>query len=411
VSDTDGVASPAEERDHGDPGDETQRNFRYQHAYGVILLVAAARAELPYVSLWCEHHEDFLAERQDGSYDAYQIKTATPEGGSWVWSNEALRHSIERFVRLHCKFPGRISTFCFTSNVDVLDSRAERNIGRSPYRLLEALAGPLPDPLQEALETLLKHCRCEEEELRYVLQRLKFQKGPGRDSFDAEIAHSHLSALEACRFMTAAQRNQCLDDLVQIVHRASSLVVRDPSRHWCAVVGDDRTDPVLRAKRIDVKVVQELLAEMVACPFRYVTIARQLPLGGGMGKMSVLQQKLTRAGLAEYVDLVRDRALSAERHLMELANLKPDEINAILNQITAVVVGECGEARLEASQAGESYGQRMLSDVHRRLREVATERPGMVHQEQYEVLAGVAGLLTEECRVWWSAPFQLEEAA
>jgi hypothetical protein len=87
--------------------------------------------------------------------------------------------------------------------------------------------------LQEAFEGLLEHCRCEEADLRYVLERLKFQKGPGRDSFDDEIAHSHLSSLEACRSMSAAQRNQCLDGLVQIVYRASSLVVRDPSRHWC----------------------------------------------------------------------------------------------------------------------------------------------------------------------------------
>jgi hypothetical protein len=413
MSEAGGIASPIQGRNHSDPGDETQRNFRYQHAYGVILLIAAARGHLPYASLWCEHHEDFLAERQDGYYDAYQIKTATPESGAWTWSREALLHSIKRFVELHVKFPGRIAAFCFTSNVPALDSHADKEKRRSPHRLLEALAGsgPLPDPLQEALETLVKHCRCEEAGLRYVLQRLKFQKGPGRDSFDDEIAHTHLSSLEACRLMTAAERTQCLDRLVQIVHLASSLAVRDPSRHWCAVVGDDRTDPVLRAKRIDVRVVRELLAEMATNPFRYVTTARQLPLGDGMGKMSALQQKLFRGGLTEYVDTMRDRALSAERHLMELANLKPDEITRILNQIVAVVKGECDEARLEASQGGEPYGPGMLIDVHDRLRRVATERSGMVYQLPYEVLAGVAGLLTEDCQVWWSARFQVEESA
>jgi hypothetical protein len=398
-------------RDQSDPGDETQRNFRYQHAYGVILLVAAACGKLQYVSLWCEHHEDFLAERQDGFYDAYQIKTAAPEHGAWVWTRDALRHSIKRFVELHRKFPGRIAEFYFISNVQALDSGAVRDIGRSPYRLLEALGEPLLDPLQEAFEGLLEHCRCEEADLRYVLERLKFQKGPGRDSFDDEIAHSHLSSLEACRSMSAAQRNQCLDGLVQIVYRASSLVVRDPSRHWCAVVGDDRANPILRSKRVEVKVVQEVLAEMATCPFRYATTARPLPIGDGNNKMSVLQQKLVRGGLAEYVDLVRDRALSAERHLMELANLKPDEIDAILNQIAAVVTGECDEARLEASRQGEPYGKGMLTDVHRRLRHIAAERPDMIYREQYEVLAGVAGLLTEECHVWWSEPFQVEEPA
>jgi len=32
----------------GDPGDETLRNYRYQVAYGVILLIGAASKKLPY---------------------------------------------------------------------------------------------------------------------------------------------------------------------------------------------------------------------------------------------------------------------------------------------------------------------------------------------------------------------------
>lgn len=72
---------PAEILDETDPGDETQRNFRYQHAYGVILLIAGAASVEPYSAVWCEHHEDVLAERVDGSYDAYQIKTRQPERG------------------------------------------------------------------------------------------------------------------------------------------------------------------------------------------------------------------------------------------------------------------------------------------------------------------------------------------
>lgn len=65
-----------------DPGDETQRNFRYQAAYGVILLIGSLSGNLPYVSVYAEHHEDFLCERVDGKYDAYQVKTRNPEDGS-----------------------------------------------------------------------------------------------------------------------------------------------------------------------------------------------------------------------------------------------------------------------------------------------------------------------------------------
>ena len=73
------LPNPATTADTDDPGDATQRNYRYQHAYGAILLASARRGEVPYLAIWCEHHEDLLAERTDGTYDGYQIKTSQPE--------------------------------------------------------------------------------------------------------------------------------------------------------------------------------------------------------------------------------------------------------------------------------------------------------------------------------------------
>ena len=93
---------PTAARDTKDPGDATARNFRYQHAYGVILLVAAKRGERPYVAIWCEQHKDFLAQRRDEVCDAYQVKTSRPELGAW---------------RLSCRFAfhgGTGGAWCFS---------------------------------------------------------------------------------------------------------------------------------------------------------------------------------------------------------------------------------------------------------------------------------------------------------
>ena len=85
-------------RDMSDPGDATLRNYRYQHTYGVMLLAAARVGLRPYVALWCEQHEDFLAERSDEKFDGYQIKTYRPENGAWRLSDRDLKRSIGRFV-------------------------------------------------------------------------------------------------------------------------------------------------------------------------------------------------------------------------------------------------------------------------------------------------------------------------
>ena len=85
---------PATTADTSDPGDQTQRNFRYQHAYGAILLTNSAAGQLQYKAIWCEHHDDFLAEIADNNFDAYQIKTRKPEKGEWRINHDKLKSSI-----------------------------------------------------------------------------------------------------------------------------------------------------------------------------------------------------------------------------------------------------------------------------------------------------------------------------
>lgn len=55
------------------------------------------------------------------------------------------------------------------------------------------------------------------------------------------------------------------------------------------------------------------------------------------------------------------------------------------------------------------YGPSMLIDVQGRLRRLAEEQADDVGQHGYECLVGVAGLLTSECRVWWSPRFAIRE--
>lgn len=61
------IEADAGRRGRRDAGDETARNFRYQHSYGVILLAAASRGDLPYAAIWCERHEDMSVLNRDNA--------------------------------------------------------------------------------------------------------------------------------------------------------------------------------------------------------------------------------------------------------------------------------------------------------------------------------------------------------
>jgi hypothetical protein len=133
-------------------------------------------------------------------------------------------------------------------------------------------------------------------------------------------------------------------------------------------------------------------------------------LGSAKKNIPILEKKMIRGGLADQIETMRRRALSAEYHFIQKAHTIPDRIDAILDQVVNMVKGECDDALLLASEAPEPFGRGMLADVQRRLRELSKRRPEMVEHETYECLMGVAGLLTGECAVWWSKRFNLEEA-
>jgi hypothetical protein len=144
------AATPVDAFDEGDPGDSTQRNFRYQHAYGVILLVASKLSLRPYVAIWCEQHEDYLAERTDRTFDGYQIKTSRPENGAWKLNNLEFVKAIGRFAELVQEFGDAINGLFFVSIPTVRQSA-----GTTPT----TVAGALSAPVSRACPILLQTSR------------------------------------------------------------------------------------------------------------------------------------------------------------------------------------------------------------------------------------------------------------
>lgn len=265
--------TPDEVLGEDDPGDDVRRRFRYQDGYGVLLLLGAFSGRLPYRSIWCEHHDDFLLEREEGKFDVCQVKTRRPERGPWTLSERALIDAIGKFVRLERRFPGRLHEFSFVSNADHLDSEAADRRHQSPLELhraaqtcasfaeLRTALGALSSQWPRALDGLQAKCECTPEELIGLLRRLKLPSGPGLKSFRAEILVDHLATLPACGAMSQPALKRAFDLLAAQVEDASSITVPDPAKHWACVSGESRTNPILLAKRISIDVVPKALVE------------------------------------------------------------------------------------------------------------------------------------------------------
>ncbi|MBK8637591.1 MAG: DUF4297 domain-containing protein [Chromatiaceae bacterium] len=406
------MSSPIDSRDESDPGDEVIRKFRYQHAYGVILSVMMIKKDRPYRAIWCEQHEDLLAERNDDRFDAIQVKTRKAETGTWNISDEAFVKSVTRFIDLNIKFPGQIRRFYFVSNADYSNSDSKKSSHLSPVKLLAAVRSvgtqrELSCDAAKGFAALAKATGRTEDALFLVLKHVELVNGPTESAFEDEICQSHLPSIKECQGLTPKSLARVLNSLVSLMERAADVQCSDPMRHCIGINSSDEDDPVLLGKRILAEDIILTIREACDLGVQYPEELATLHLNPGEATRSVLRKKMERGGLWAQFEAMRRKAITAEYALLEVASRSADGKQKI-SQVENVVLSECAEASLRVGAEANPLGPPMLINVQDRLKRIAREAPSKVNYQPYEVLVGVAGLLTDACQVWWSEKFELE---
>jgi hypothetical protein len=407
------MSSPTDARDRSDPGDQVIRKFRYQHAYGVILSVVMITKVRPYRAIWCEQHEDLLAERNDDKFDAIQVKTRKAETGTWNISDEAFVKSITRFIDLNIKFPGKIRRFYFVSNADYSNSDSKKSSHLSPVKLLVAVKiigtqRELGGDAAKGFAALAKATGRNADALFLVLKNVELVNGPTESAFEDEICQSHLPRIKECQGLTPKSLTRVLNSLVSLMERAADVQCSDPMRHCIGINSSDEDDPVLLGKRILAEDIILTIREACNLGVQYPEELATLKLNPGEATRSVLKKKMERGGLWAQFEAMRRKALTAEYALLEVASRSADGKQKN-SQVENVVLSECAEASLRVGAETNPLGPPMLINVQDRLERIAKEDPSKVNYQPYEVLVGVAGLLTDDCQVWWSEKFELEE--
>ncbi|MBY3101161.1 DUF4297 domain-containing protein [Rhizobium laguerreae] len=248
-----------------DVGDQTARNYRYQHSYAVILLASACRGERDYQAIWCEHHEDILAERTDGKFDGWQIKTRRPESGAWTTSSPDFVAALGRFVVLTQLMGETLADLHFVSNAEFQapsNSKDPNRVSRSPIALLAEVKqasklSAVTPPFYDILGRLADQFRAAPQQVFDTLRKVHLVVGPSRGEIDATLSNEHLARIEAHRNRTSEELNSLRDALVGLIARASSLHVTSPERHLYAVTSPGSEGPTVSAKRVAIGVLTE----------------------------------------------------------------------------------------------------------------------------------------------------------
>jgi hypothetical protein len=410
--------SPEQVLDDSDPGDDVAARFQYQHCYAAIHALKIAIAPPTVDEVVCENHEDFLVRYLDGTLVAVQVKTRDVDQASFKATDQQLKKALAKFSSLDAKFPGAFNCFEFLTNHSFWqEAQSENNLpflltslqsrgkvkglrNDSPLRMwvtdIATLAGVSEDHVVSAL------LKCK------LTQRKSTIESATKDVWGAISECPHLGQLSLERTKVLA------NDLIGLARAAST---RTDGNSILALYSagttfsDVLTDQRLQAKRIRKADVDALISNASSIHVEVLSHETTASFGWGSANLSNMYKKLEKGQLeslraVQLGDLVR----SIEAMYFRWANrYGADVANARINDLRKLAQFDCTEAYVQAQKEGEPFASRMYTALHALCRARCIENAASVYHCRPEHLMGAAGVLTDECIVWWSAKFDLNE--
>lgn len=403
----------------GDPGDDTTQRFRYQWSYGAMVCLSLLDTPPELEFVYCEHHEDVLGKYTDGTFCGVQVKTRAEGFGPFKSSDDPIKGALKRFVALAIKFPGQFRRFSIATNCGFWSAeKTKQNLGYilNQARMLinkgEALDG---EPLLRDLLAVFREVEgCDDTVIEAVIVNVELQKNlPHLDGIDTQLAFDHLTKINGLGDLPPRTLSEIANALVDRVGRASSHACEQQYKDYAAILinpQEARAKVIIEGKKIDAETVRAIIS-----PFMNPTVLLRTGDPASLSRMPIGMKRMERkmaAGLISATSILnaQDQKAAAEFYGLEtLSKWGEDRAQERWTHIRSIVRNECQEA-YDESEDESSFGRAMLMNVRQRLRARHEAEKAELFGYRYEHLLGIASLLTEECLVWWSKPFDLEEA-
>ena len=397
-----------------DRGDETQALFMYQWAAGVVTLAASLAMKTDYVAIWCEHHDDLLAERACGDFHAFQVKTIASQGATWHCNDKGFVDAIRKFGEHESNYSTKISRYTFFSNakpyIPGATATKPKTLAGSPVRVREECRSAknhkaLTAPYDGAFTILSVASGVAPPVLFEVLRKLEFQQGPPLEGFRDHLCPI-IWALSACADFNIRRIEKLRDELLLLIGKASSLDVPALDFYSSILQSDGRPEGASRSKRISVDDFEVTLKQHSSESFRYAEVGGHLQLGKASGQMEVLRQKMNAGFVGGFFDSVWLQAIAAEKRLMERALSAPEDTLRVTKQLEAVMVVECqnAEALAALEEDDRRRGLLIYQKILHRTEQLSQHDAASVEHERPETLRGIAGLLSGSCKFAWGVP-------
>lgn len=399
-----------------DAGAETLGRYRYQAAYAAWLAISALNGVPKAVAVYCEHHEDVLLELEDGHCDAIQVKSQADGAQPLKATSDPVLKSLRRFVLLEHEFGPRFRRYhlaCIagfyrerksSSNLSYcLEQALACSSGSSPEGPLSTLVKRIKAPPSISRETVLGALR--KVELDYSLPKLEDMETRVRE------------AIERLDDVGSYRSSDLVEAALVVIERAfqaGAATKTSSSAEYVAYLDN----PASHAERAAIEAKRLLLDDVRALIKEAAEKAASLRSkeGSDLTKLpntsARARRKLDAGGISVHtLSILEDLRSSAE---LEISNRLyrdgPAVVTSDYDHLKVLVETLAEDSRLQAAAgAGEaSYGPSMYVELRKQLSEKFKAEPASVKGFSPEQLTGIAIILTELCKVWWSEPFELE---
>lgn len=397
-----------------DRGDETQALFIYQWSAGVTLLAGAVAGLNDYTAIWCEHHDDLLAELPSGFFHAVQVKTNSTANARWTCSDTGFGDAIRKFAEHEATYSSRVERYVLFSNVKpyvpAATARSQTGLASSPVRVRDlcrkaSTCSELPQPYKASFDALAKYTGAAPDVVIRVLRKLEFQLGPHLEDFREQLC-SVVSGIPACKSFTVGWLEKVRDDLLLLVGKASSVSVPALQFYSSLLQPDGRPEAIVRGKRIAKEDFEQTIRQHPGAGFRYADVGGHLQLGKASGQKERLRQKMNAGYVAPYFDALWMLAMSAEERLLAEANVDAERALRKTRQLEGAMLVACKKVELDvvlAEPDERRRGLKILQGVFQKAEDLARHDTATVEGERAETLQGVAGLLSGSCNFAWGS--------
>ncbi len=394
-----------------DVGADTQRRFRHQACYIAMLSLGLLDDEATLVELYCEHHDDVLLRFRSGSFKAVQLKTRLVGRTPFKTGDKEVIAALRKFAILENKFPGSFEAYALASNVGFW--REQKNGNNLEHVIGEVRLGvvkgrkPLAQKIAEIEPAISR------EVVLAALAKVQLEATPGLDDIESRLVGG-LAQTPQCKGRRYDEMKAVSERLRDRILAASSLANISAFPEYLAICSSSpqevRSQHVIKSKCINKDDVLEVLNRELPSEILLRT-HHQVPIDELPTGMKKMELKLAAGGLTvSAIEHLKDVKFSAEELLIGwLYKYGRERAQQYYEHLRIIVHGECFAARQSSHQADGLYANKMLLDLREKLAYRASLIGNEIPEHRQEHLLGMAGILTEDCTVWWTTEFKLPE--